>query len=73
MIKTSIEKLAKEIGFDIAHSDDVVQSDLLNGLFEELRRSIPDKHLRDMQLCYIASKLSDKSKEAILELVEFLK
>lgn len=73
MIKTSVEKLAKEIGFDIAHSDDIVQSGLLNGLFGELKRSIPDKHLRDMQLCYITNKLSDKTKETILELVEFLK
>lgn len=31
MIKTSIEKLAEEIGFDIGMSDDVSQAKLING------------------------------------------
>ena len=42
MIKTSIEKIAKDIGFDIGLSDDMVQSDLLNGFCEGLKDSIPN-------------------------------
>jgi hypothetical protein len=40
MIKTSIEKLANGIGFDIANSDSQVQADLINGLCERLSNSM---------------------------------
>mgnify|MGYP003409612255 CR=1 FL=1 len=32
MIKSSIELIAENIGFDIAHSDDHTQANLFNGL-----------------------------------------
>lgn len=71
MIKSSIEKLANGIGFDIANSDDQVQSDLLNGFFEGLSCSMQKRQL-DMQLCYVADKLSNKTCDTIKSLVEFI-
>jgi hypothetical protein len=58
MIKTSLEKLAKEVGFDIGCSDDIVQSDLLNGFFEGLNNSMPIKADIELQMCYISKKLN---------------
>lgn len=72
MIKSSVEKLAKEIGFDIANSDDVVQGELLNGFFEGLSNSM-QPHQLETQLCYITDKLTEKSCKAILALCEFIK
>lgn len=72
MIKTSIEKLANEIGFDIGMSDDVTQSNLLNGLSRGLCNSMNDNDFRN-QLCYIVDKLDNKSKRLIKELYEFIK
>lgn len=71
MIKTSIEKLAKEIGFDIGHSDDIVQSDLLNGFCESFCQM--NSRDKNMQICYMSTKLSDKAKKTILEISEFCK
>lgn len=73
MIKSSIEKLADTIGFDIGTSDDVTQSNLLNGFCRGLNNSIPQKSDLDMQLYYIADKLDDKSERILLSLVEFIK
>lgn len=72
MIKTTIEKMAAEIGFEIAMSDDVVQSQLINALFEGLVNSM-QHHALESQLCYITKKLSAKTKSAVLELSEFIK
>lgn len=72
MIKTSIEKIAKDIGYDIGNSDDVVQSDLLNGFCEALANSMQDRQL-EMQLCYIAGKLKPKTEKVLEGLVEFIK
>lgn len=72
MIKSSIEKLASEIGFDIAMSDDKVQSDLLNGFCKGLANSMDSNKLAT-QLCYIVDKLDDKSCKTILEIAEFIK
>ena len=72
MIKTSIEKLAKEIGFDIANSDDEVQANLLNGFCEGLSDAMNEQHLRT-QICYIVDKLSPKTSKILNELVEFIK
>ena len=72
MIKSSIEKLASEIGFDIAMSDDKVQSDLLNGFCKGLANSM-DSNKLGTQLCYIVDKLDDKSCKTILEIAEFIK
>ena len=72
MIKTSIEKLSREIGFDIGNSDDISQANLLNGLCEALSNSMPNKPDLDMQICYIVDKLSDKSMDVILKLGDFI-
>lgn len=73
MIKTSIEKLSREIGFDIGNSDDVSQANLLNGLCDALSNSMPNRCDLDTQICYIVDKLSDKSMDVILKLGDFIK
>ena len=73
MIKSSVEKLADTIGFEIGTSDDVTQAKLINGLCKGLANSIPQKHDLDMQLCYITDKLDEKSERVLVELVEFIK
>ena len=72
MIKTSIEKLAKDIGYDIGLSNNEAQCDLLNGLFESLSNSMNESHLQT-QICYIGDGLSDKSINVIEEIHEFIK
>lgn len=72
MIKTSIEKLAKDIGYDIGLSNNETQCDLLNGLFESLSNSMNESHLQT-QICYIVDGLSDKSINVIEEIHEFIK
>lgn len=72
MIKSSIEKLAHDIGYDIGMSDDVVQSDLLNGFCKSLTNSM-QSHELEMQLCHITDKLNDRSHQVIKELYEFIK
>lgn len=72
MIKTSIEKISRDIGFDIGSSDDVTQANLLNGFCEAISNSM-DQHRRSLQLCYVADKLSPKSCEILKELAEFIK
>ena len=71
MIKTSIEKLAESVGFDIAHSDDQVQADLLNGFARGLK-TLNDSAL-GMQLCYMSDKFSKDTDKLILALAEFIK
>ena len=71
MIKTSIEKLAGDIGFDIAHSDDVVQGDLLNGLGRGFKTY--SSHELSTQLAYISDKLTKDAEKFILELAEMVK
>ena len=73
MIKSSIEKLADTIGFEIGASDDVTQALLINGLCKGINNSIPQKSDLDMQLCYIAEKLDEKSERVLIGLVEFIK
>ena len=71
MIKTSIAKIAKDIGFDIAMQDDEAQSDLINGFsrgFSAMRAN--DKNT---QICYIVDKLDNNSKQLIKELYEYVK
>jgi hypothetical protein len=73
MIKSSIEKLADTIGFEIGTSDDVTQALLINGLCNGLNDSILQESDLDMQLCYISKKLDEKSKRILLQLAEFIK
>jgi len=72
MIKSSIEKMAFDIGYDIANSDDETQSNLLNGFSKGLANSM-DSNSLNTQLCYIADKLDSKSEKILTELVEFIK
>jgi len=71
MIKSSIEKLAEEIGYDIGMSDDETQSKLLNGFCKALSNSMRPNSLQ-MQICYITDKLTSSSREVIKELYEFI-
>lgn len=70
MIKTSIEQLAEPIGFDIANSDDNVQSNLLNGLGRGFKTYNDQQY--NMQLAYIVGKLRPETDKFILELAEFI-
>lgn len=71
MIKSSIEQMAEPIGFDIANSDDIVQSNLLNGLGRGFK--LFRKEDFNMQLSYITNKLTPEVDNFILELAEFIK
>lgn len=71
MIKTSIELLAKSIGFDIGNSDNIVQADLLNGLSSGLSK-IQKESDYEMQNCYITEKLTKESFKMIKSLNEFI-
>lgn len=72
MVKTSVEKLARDIGFDIGMSDDQVQADLINGFSEALVNSIGINDIGN-QLTYVVDRLSNKSDKVMLELAEFIK
>lgn len=69
-IMTASEKMAYDIGFDIGHSNDEVQSKLLNGLFKPFREHTFHK---STQMSYIADKLDENAKEMIIELAEYAK
>ena len=71
MITTSIEQLAKPIGFDIAMSSDIAQSDLLNGLGEGFK--IMGKDRTQTQLCYVSQKTTKEAEDFILSLAEIIK
>ena len=73
MIKNSIQKLSETIGFEIGTSDDVTQAKLINAFCKGLNNSILQKSDLDMQLCYIADKLDEKSEKVLFALVEFIK
>ena len=69
MIKSSVEKIAYDIGFDIAHSDDRVQADLINGLCSGMTKM----HDRDMsmQICYMVEHFTKESIKVIKEIAGF--
>lgn len=70
MIKTSVELMSEAIGFDIANSDDQVQSNLLNGLGKGFSTySERDFH---MQLSYVSTKLTPQAKTFIKTLAEYI-
>ncbi|RLD69247.1 MAG: hypothetical protein DRI95_00715 [Bacteroidetes bacterium] len=73
MIKSSVEKIAGVIGFEIGASDDIVQADLINGFCAGLHNTNRDKRLLETQISYIVDKLDKKSEFILLELVEFIK
>lgn len=70
MIKTAIENLAEPIGFDIANSDDIVQSNLINGLARGFKTYREEPY--NMQLCYLSEKLNKDSEKLITDLYEFI-
>lgn len=73
MIKSTVEKMANPIGFEIGSSDDVTQAELLNGFCRGLDNSIRDSEKFAMQICYIVDKLDKKSEKVLLEIAEFIK
>lgn len=70
MIKSSIEKIAFSIGYDIAFSDDTVQSDLLNGLASGLTKM--NNHDMDMQICYMTEHLTKEAFTVIKQISGFV-
>lgn len=72
MIKSTVEKMAKPIGFEIGTSDDHLQADLLNGFCKGLHNSIQMKSDLDMQLCYIADRLDKTTEDILIGLVGFI-
>lgn len=72
MIKSSVEKLAKDIGYDIGTSDDISQSNLLNGFCEGMSNSMRPQDLQN-QICAIVRHLNKKSENILKEIVEFIK
>lgn len=71
MIKSSIEKIAEDIGFDIGNSDDVTQTNLLNGFCRALKNSM-QPHQLEVQICYIVEKLSPDSLAVMSKIFEFI-
>ena len=71
MIKTSIEKISEQIGFDIGNSDDETQANLINGFSRGIKRGCGNKI--DMQICYIVDRLTPEAKEVIQLLQEYTK
>ena len=72
MIKTSIEKISDQIGFDIGLSDNQTQAKLLNGLCKGLKSSM-DHNILGKQLCYIVDDLNNDSMIIIKEICEYIK
>jgi hypothetical protein len=71
-IKSSIEKLAETIGYEIGTSDDITQGNLLNAFFRGMDASMPKESDVDMQLCYLADKLGKRTERLIFRLNEFI-
>ena len=71
MIKTSIEKLSEPIGYEIGMSDDITQSNLINGFCKALANSMNERDLQT-QLCSIVDKLDSKTHKVLKELVAFI-
>ena len=72
MILSSIEKMAKDIGFDIGASNDQVQADLLNGFCNAIHQTMHQND-RGTQICYIVDKLDPRSFTIMKEFYEFIK
>ena len=70
MIKSSIELIAENIGFDIANSDDQTQANLLNGLGRGFK-TYNECNL-NMQLCYVSQKLKPETEQFLVCLVDYI-
>lgn len=73
MIKSTVEKMADPIGFEIGASDDVTQSTLLNGFCRGLSNSMTNDHNQDLQICNIVDKLDLNAENVLLNISEFIK
>ena len=71
MIKSSIEKISYSIGYDIGHSDDQVQSDLINGFADAINNSMQPRDM-ETQLCYIVDKLNANSTKMLKSMLGFV-
>ena len=70
-VKSSVEKMAEPIGYDIGMSDDETQAALLNGFCKAISNSMQD-HAQETQICYIVDKLSSGSCEIIKKMYSFI-
>ena len=70
-IRSAVEQYARAVGEEIANSDDVIQSDLLNGFFEMFIHSVPSSIYRDSQIAGITHRLSPRSKKVLIRFAEF--
>ena len=68
-IRTAVEQLAGPIGKDIGTSDDHTQAAFLNNFCEML--DVSCGRGLDTQLCWVADKLTERSKRVILRLAAF--
>jgi len=73
MIKSTVEKMADPIGFEIGASDDVTQATLLNGFCRGLSNSMTNDHNTELQICYIVEKLDLNAEEGLLSIAELVK
>jgi len=75
MIKSTVEKMADPIGFEIGASDDVTQSALLNGFCRGFSNSMTNDNNKYLQICHIVDKLdlNDLKKCNQIELYRTLK
>lgn len=71
MIKNSVEQIAEPIGFDIANSDNITQSNLLNGIGRGFKLYPKDK--LEIQLVYISQKTTKDADNFISSLAEIIK
>jgi len=62
--------MARDIGFDIGNSDDVTQSNLLNGFAGGVTQM--SENDQDTQICYIVDKLDSKALVVIKKLHSFI-
>lgn len=65
---TAIEKMAGDIGFDLAWAKDTVQADLLNGLAKGFALFGSDS---GMQMSYVARNLTPQARKWLHEMAAF--
>ena len=71
-VVSSVEKMAEDIGFDIANSDNITQAKLFNG-FSKGWRLLMNNNEIDMQICYMVNELEPEAKNILVKIAEFCK
>jgi len=71
MVLSSVEKLAESIGFDIAHSNDEIQANLINGFCRGLNCAMDDQS-KETQICYMVDRLSPETESILRTILAFL-